>query len=84
MSKAIFVCDLYPETSPPPMDSADGYCLHYTEAGVLHGGYSVIGNIPYATTSLVWVEASEDVLDQMAADPRYLFVEDVVEEVLNA
>ncbi|MFA6305705.1 MAG: hypothetical protein WC651_03175 [Candidatus Gracilibacteria bacterium] len=79
MSSAIFVVPWAPGGPQlPPMESGDGYQLHYTDAGgVLRGGYSCIGHVPQATTCLVRVYASSDVLDMMAADPAYLFVEDV-------
>lgn len=55
--------------------------LYYDNAGKLAGGYSCIGQVPNATTCLVRVYASDDQLDTLAEDDRYLFVEDVVEGV---
>lgn len=77
MPKAIFTVPFPPETNLPPMGANDGYCLHYLDGAVLRGGYSIVGHVPEAPTCLVQVEASDAVLDQMALDPTYLFVEDV-------
>ncbi|HMR01765.1 MAG TPA: hypothetical protein PKA43_00175 [Candidatus Competibacter phosphatis] len=71
MAKAIFVCPF--TEGGPDLDIAqlvgnpptDGY------------GWSCIGQIPQAPTCLVLVSSSEEVLDALAADEAYLFVEDV-------
>jgi hypothetical protein len=45
-------------------------------------GWSVCGHIPNAPTCLVRITATEDVLDDLASQDGYLFVEDVAEEVV--
>lgn len=81
MAKAIFVTAFPPETSLPPMQArAGGVQLHFTENGVLKGGYSCLGYVPQAPTCLVLVEASPAAIAAMQVDPAYLFVEEVVED----
>ncbi len=80
MSKGIFVVPFPPESSLPPMhDPQGGVQLHYTEGGVLKGGYSCIGQVPQAPTCLVLVDASSAAIAAMQADAQYLFVEEVVD-----
>lgn len=72
MAKAIFVVP-FTEGAGPDLDidqlvgnpPVDGY------------GWSCIGQIPQAPTCLVLVSSSEEVLDALAEDEAYLFVEDV-------
>jgi hypothetical protein len=40
-------------------------------------GWSLIGQVPQAPTCMVRIWASEAVLDELAENPDYLFVEDV-------
>lgn len=78
--RAIFLVPAPHETSLPPMQADDGYCLQYIdEQGILRGGYSCIGQVPYTETQIMWIEASDAVLDLMANDSKYCFLMDVTE-----
>ena len=76
--KAIFVTRFPPAQFLPTM-SGDGVedQLHFDEAGVLKGGYSIIGHVPRADltdTCLVLVEAAPGVLNTMKSTPQYLYL----------
>ena len=60
----------------PPMAE-----LHYTENGVLHGGFSLIGQVPQARvpTCLVLIDSSPETIRAMYEDPAYLWMERVLE-----
>jgi len=61
----------------PPFESDDGYQLYFHDAeGILHGGYSMIGE-PEDGKVRVQVEASAETIGKMKADPRFEWVEDV-------
>lgn len=77
MAKAIFEVTNKHEDNLPPMESDDGYQLHFTEGGVLKGGYSCISEAPMPHTLTVQIEASEAVLDLIAEDVRYFYLGDV-------
>jgi len=73
MAKAIFVVpfteggpdlDIAQLVGNPPVD---GY------------GWSCVDQVPQAPTCLVLVSSSDAVLDALAEDDRYLFVEDVTD-----
>ena len=72
MAKAIFVVP-FVEGAGPDLDSrqlmgsppVEGY------------GWSCIGHVPQAKTILVLIVSTDEVLDALAADSKYLFVEDV-------
>ena len=84
MPKAIYLVPIEASNPVlPPFQSDDGYQLWYDDAGTLRGGYSLVGHVPQAPSCLVLVEASDAVLDLMAADARFVFMEDVVEEVAD-
>lgn len=54
----------------PPMSADNGYCLHYTEGGVLKGGYTVFNDAPAdPNTCIVQVMCSDAVFAQMIDDP---------------
>ncbi len=75
MAKAIFVAPFI-ESQGPDLDidqlvgnpPTDGY------------GWSCIGHVPQAPTCLVLVSSSEDMLDALADDEAYLFIEDVTDD----
>lgn len=69
MASAIFVVPI--SDNGPVLDMAT------IQDGTEGYGFSVIGHIPQAGTSLVRIWASDAVLDAMAADDNYLFIEDV-------
>ena len=74
--RAIFCIPWSHEQHLPPMEE-----LHYTdEEGILRGGYSVIGHVPYTETLLIWIEASEDMVNQMAESDDYLYIGDVPDD----
>ena len=60
----------------PPMEE-----LHYTVDRVLHGGYSLIGQVPQRgiNSVLVLVDSSAETIRAMYADPDYLWIERVAE-----
>jgi len=67
----------------PPMSDVSGHCLHYTEAGVLKGGYTVLNDAPAVpNTCIVQVECSDAVFAQMIDDPAFDFQwwEEVIED----
>ena len=67
----------------PPMSAGVGEIqLHYTEGGVLRGGYSLIGHAPVDGVPgvLVLVDASEETIQAMHDSPVYLWIEDVAED----
>lgn len=67
----------------PPMSAEDGYCLHYTEAGILKGGYTVLNDAPATpNTCIVQVECSVEVFADMIDDPALdiQWWEEVVED----
>jgi hypothetical protein len=74
--RAIFLVKPPHETTLPPMDE-----LQYTnENGELAGGWWVVGEVPLPCSEMVCVDTTDDMLDQMAANPDYLFIEDVTDE----
>lgn len=77
MNSAIFVVPLIegigPDLTMAQLGKVDGAVM---PDGT---GWSVCGNIPEAATCLVRITATADVLDALATDGRYLFVEDVTE-----
>lgn len=80
--KALFLCDFqhgYPVLPPMEADTPGAVQLHFTEGGILKGGYSMVGLVPQATSAIVQIEASDAAIVMMAADPRYLFLEEVVD-----
>lgn len=42
-------------------------------------GFSLIGQVPQVGTCLCLISSSETILDALDADPKYLFVEDVID-----
>lgn len=73
MAKAIFVVPIVDSNAnldialligDPPVD---GY------------GYSLVGQVPQAGSCLCLITASDTTLDALDADPKYLFVEDVID-----
>ena len=70
--RALFVTKTPHDIELPPMDSEDTNCLHFTEDGILKGGYSCIGRESKEGTILIWVEASQAVLLSMKNSPKYL------------
>ena len=56
--------------SLPPMSDPSGYCLHYTEGGILKGGYGVLNDAPATpNTCIIQVECSDIVFADMIDDP---------------
>lgn len=50
-------------------------------SGVLCGGWWCIGEAPKPNTVLVCIDSTEEFINEMANDPKYLYVGDVVDEV---
>lgn len=48
----------------PPMDSDDGYQLHYTVDGELHGGYWISGEFG-SDDYIISIDATKEVLDKV-------------------
>lgn len=63
----------------PHTESLDLEALQWTENGELHGGHWVVGNTPQLATMLVIVDTTPAMIEQMAADPQYLFLEDILD-----
>ncbi len=84
--KALFICEFkngYPVL--PPMESdilLGGLQLHFTEGGVLKGGYSCVGLVPQTTTAIMQVEASPATIAAMQASPEYFFLGEVVDAAI--
>jgi len=75
--KAIFLTDLLNGVPVlPPFEDESGYRLYFHDGGVLHGGYSMVGE-PEGDRVRVQVEASAETIGKMKADPRFEWVEDV-------
>ena len=73
MASAIFICPM--SDGGPTLDMEQ----LLTETPVDGYGYSVIGQVPQAGTCLVRVWSTDAVLDALAADGNYEFVEDVAD-----
>jgi len=65
----------------PPMED-----LHYVNDKVIHGGYSLVGQVPQRgiNSVLVLVDSSAETLRAMYADPAYLWIERVAEIAVEA
>ena len=75
--KAIFAAPMANSNAVlPPMEE-----LHYIEDRVLHGGYSLIGQVPIAGIPgcLVLIDSSAETIQAMHDNAAYLWIEDVVE-----
>jgi len=87
MPKAIFLVPIVNgQPLTPPMSAEDGEIqLHYTDNGVTRGGFSVIHHVP-PDSCLMRFESSDEMLDAIAAEDDYLFLDDCVEpeEMLDA
>ncbi len=80
--KALFICEFkngYPVLPPMEADIPGGLQLHFTEGGVLKGGYSCVGLVPQTTTAIVQVEASVTVIAAMQTSAGYFFLGEVVD-----
>jgi len=77
MAKALFVVDSPHEPQLPEMT-----LLTYQDPATGHrrGGWWIMGEAPKPNTVIVCVEAPEAQLELMAADPKYLYVGEVVED----
>lgn len=69
--RAIFVVPL--ENGSPALPELTDWVNGQARDG---SGFSCLGDVPRAGTALVLVDSSEAVIDDMANDSRYLFVED--------
>lgn len=82
--KAVFAVPLPIEAYLPPMDSKNGYQLHYRRGNKVRGGIQGCeGPSPPtngAPTQLLIVDVSHEVLILMQADEDLLFVEEVLDE----
>ena len=64
----------------PPFESDDGYQLYFHDAdGVLHGGYSMVGE-PDGWKVRVQVDSDSGTIYKMKADSTYVWVSDIQEE----
>lgn len=71
--KANFIVPTPHETNLPALDQ-----IQYTgDSGELKGGWWCVSEAPQDHTVIVCVDTTEAMLDTMAADPKYLFLEDV-------
>ena len=79
MAKSIFEVD-WIDNRPdiPPFEAENGIQLYYTEDGVLKGGYSLM-NQPEDGRIDVMIWASVATIDCMKADPKYTWIEDIIE-----
>lgn len=77
--KALFAVPTSHEVSLPPMDKLQWV----DEFGVLHGGWWIAGHTPQGETTLIVVETTEEMINEMADNPDYLFLEDI-EDVTTA
>lgn len=78
--KATYLVPIPPETSLPSAD-----LLQYDRPGApgyKDGGFSCIGDVPQANVCIVLVDSSPETHAIMQADPKYVHIETLVEEVL--
>ncbi len=81
--KALFICEFkngYPVL--PPMKADGGLQLHFTEGGVLKGGYSCVGLVPQTTTAIIQVEANPATIAAMKTSTEYFFLGEVVDALI--
>ena len=82
-AKAIFVVPFENNRAViPPFESEDGIQLYYTEDGILKGGYAIVSYAPN-NTIIIKIKASEETIDAMKADEAYIWLEDIIEEVVE-
>ena len=71
--RALFCVPFPHEQSLPAMD-----LLQYQDAdGNLAGGWWTVGHSPIAPTVLVIVDTTDAMIDEMATNPDYLFLENI-------
>lgn len=74
--RAIFLAKPPHESTLPSMGD-----LQYIDAnGELAGGWWIVGEAPLPYSEMVCVDTTDEMLDEMAANPDYLFIEDVTDE----
>lgn len=81
MASAIFAVPFREHVGPDFSALGEGW-LYYTEAGILKGGFSAIGHVPYPippNTCQVRVWAPAERIAEIAALPNYLFLEEVAD-----
>lgn len=74
--RALFIVPFPHEQSLPPMRD-----IQYEENGELHGGWWVVGHVPQTNTVMVVIDTTDAMIESMNANPEYLFVEDIPDEI---
>lgn len=71
--KAIFCVPIENRNFILPEEFGEGY-MDILPVG---HGFSAVGEIPKATTGLVLIESSEEIIETMKQDERFLWIEDI-------
>ena len=64
--------------APARNNPAADVAIHQRK-GELAGGWWIVGEAPLPYSVLVCVDTTDEMLDEMAENPNYLFIEDVID-----